>query len=146
MQVYENKEIICSNPLQVNKKMKKNEKINIFLPWNNNQKRGIFFFRRSKKSRVNFPKVWIYFPVVLTWAVSWWWWLQCWKRIASLCTECRVQQDCTVHRVPKCLNNVQKLCTPVALRSFIEHSVWYRAMLCTFSIAIIIINGQIKSK
>ena len=55
--------------------------------------------------------MWIYFPVVLTWAVSWWWWLQCWKRIASLCTERRVQQDCTVHRVQKCLKNVQKLCS-----------------------------------
>ena len=55
--------------------------------------------------------MWIYFPVVLTWAVSWWWWLQCWKRIASLCTERRVQQNCTVHRVQKCLKNVQKLCS-----------------------------------
>ena len=93
-----------------------------------------------------FKKVWIYFLVVLTWAVSWWWWLQCWKRIASLCTECRVQQDCTVHRIPKCLKNVQKLCTPVALRSLIEHNVWYREMQCTFCIAIIIINWQLKSK
>ena len=73
--------------------------------------------------------MWIYFPVVLTWAVSWWWWLQCWKRIASLCTERRVQQDCTVHRVPKCLKNVQKLCT------LVECGVRYREML-----------SQLKSK
>ena len=94
--------------------------INMFLVyfWN-----ILDFQRNKKKSCVNFPMEWIHLPIFLTWDVSLWWWLQCWKCIASLCTKRCVQQDCTVHRVPKCLWHALKFYHSQMLRFTRVHSL-----------------------
>ena len=63
------------------------------------------------------------------------------KNVQKLCS---VYSCCTEYQ--NVHKNVQKLSTPAALCSLFKRSVWYREMLCTFSIAITIIYSKLKSK